>query len=46
VPLTARLSPLLVLLMAEKSEMARDVWLFPQWTQGAGASALLMGRSF
>jgi 3-hydroxy-3-methylglutaryl CoA synthase len=38
--------PLLLLLMAENREIAREVWLLPQWTQGAGASALLMGRSF
>jgi hypothetical protein len=46
VPLTLRVSPLLPLLMAENSEMALHVSALPQWAQGAGASALLMGRSF
>ncbi|MGD8515955.1 MAG: hypothetical protein PVG54_03220 [Anaerolineae bacterium] len=32
--------------MAEKSEIARDVCELPQRLQDAGASALLMGRSF
>jgi hypothetical protein len=45
VPLTARVSPLLLLLMAENREMARDVALLPQWAQVAGAFAWLMGRS-
>ena len=46
VPLTVCVPPLLLLLMAENREIARDVWLLPQWTHGAGALALLMGRSF
>ena len=46
VPLTARVPPLLLLLMAENREMAREVWSLPQRTHDAGASALLMGRSF
>lgn len=46
VPLTARVSPLPPLLMAEKSEMAREVSALPQWVQMACVSALLMGRSF
>jgi hypothetical protein len=32
--------------MAEKREMARVVLLLPQAAQGAGKSALLMGRSW
>jgi len=32
--------------MAEKSEMARVVWLLPHAAQEAGESALLMGRSW
>ena len=46
VPLTARVPPLLLLLMAENREMAREVWSLPQWTHDVGASTLLMGRSF
>jgi hypothetical protein len=46
VPLTARLAPLLLLEMAENSEIAREVSGLPHWTQTARASALLMGRSF
>ncbi len=46
VPLRARLPPLLLLLMAEKREMARDVLALPHFSQVAGVSALLMGRSF
>jgi hypothetical protein len=45
-PATARLEPPLPLLMAENKEMARDVSRLPQPAHGAGASALLMGRSF
>jgi hypothetical protein len=37
---------LLPLLIAEKSEMARDVWRLPQWVHGAAELALLIGRSF
>jgi len=44
-PLTERLSPLLPLLTAEKSEIARVVCWPPQWAQGAGAPAWLIGRS-
>jgi hypothetical protein len=44
-PRTAWLSPLLLRLIAAKSEMAREVSVLPQWVQAAGASALLMGRS-
>ena len=39
------ISPFTVYRMAEKREMAREVWLLPQCSQGAGALALLMGRS-
>lgn len=46
VPLTVCVPPLLLLLIAENREMAREVWSLPQWTHDAGALALLMGRSF
>jgi hypothetical protein len=45
VPLTARVVPSLPLLIAAKSEMAREVAVLLQRTQVAGASDLLMGRS-
>ncbi|MGD9047459.1 MAG: hypothetical protein PVF77_05365 [Anaerolineae bacterium] len=44
-PLTARVSPLPPLLIAENREMARDVRLLPQRVHGAAESALLIGRS-
>jgi hypothetical protein len=41
----ARDSPLLPLLIAEKSEIAREVSALPQRVQATGAFALLIGRS-
>ena len=46
VPLTLCVLPLLLLLIAEKREMARMVCSLPQWTHGKGELALLIGRSF
>jgi hypothetical protein len=46
VPRIGWLVPLLLLLIAEKREMARDVSLLPHWLHVAGALAWLMGRSF
>ncbi len=46
VPCTWWLSPLPPRLTAEKREMALLVLLLPQSAQGAGESALLIGRSW